>query len=195
LLKTAPPSRIKVAVRTLMSPWRVADVPLRDRWPARLRPRRWLAFAAIMVNRFGRRRCLAAAGTIVAGIVLVLVIRPTPAPAHRAIPTSLEQRVPLLVSGWLEDNMPLMLRLTEAARDRELRLWLSQNSRPRLAAGNRPTIEVVRIHRSPTDEGAATVVARLSLGTSTGSIQLPQQRWIQRRDGWYFVPSIRQTRH
>lgn len=190
-----PEASIEVGVRSSMSGYQSHQVPLGSKSRKSIwQIRHWhQAILGVFVeSNWGLR------AAIISGMMTVVVIgyavfsrnQEMLAQAEQPLPSTLEERAPLLTEAWLSGNTGKMLRLTDSTRDRDLRRWLSRTPPPMTEeeADNRTAaIEIVSIQKH--DSSTADVTVRIeSLATSKEIIQ--QQRWVERQGAWYFVPDV-----
>jgi hypothetical protein len=146
-------------------------------------------------RRERRRARWAVALALLLGVLVLTAWRATRSPAAAAeapLPVDLEPRAELFARAWLAQDVPLMRRLTDRARDNHLYPWLVRHRSPAVArpgAEDNPLVGVaVHLRLEPTAGGTTRVVVRLD-GLPAPVPSLTQD-WAARGDAWYFVPPV-----
>ncbi|HKI38759.1 MAG TPA: tetratricopeptide repeat protein [Gemmataceae bacterium] len=134
--------------------------------------------------------CLAVCVAALAAYLHHRASRVQPSPE---LPTELQARSELFARGWLENDRPLLRRLTAPTDDRQLHPWLERHRPPaRLAGdsaatgreGSRDQIDVRVANPKPHE---AVVTVRITGDASKAPLEV-RLNWVKRGETWYFLP-------
>ena len=196
----APDSLIRQVRPPAISHWREDEAAAAKGGPYRLEKwcRGWAGEIVPALLQWPRARPVTLACWS-AGLALLLLVAivwyRTPsaevAAQRRPLPAALEDRAVMLADAWLAKDLRRMLRLTDPARDRELRGWLMFTPPPsgsRKAAAKESKIKVVSVDRP--EKGLAAVTLQLEGADEFPSdLKIPlTQTWTCRAGQWYFLP-------
>ncbi len=202
MIEISPPdSKLSVSVRTSFSDWRVHDVTVRRQLSPAVRWRSsWRRLDLIKwVSGLSGVQSVSFLGGGVAFVILVgwLMTGMLSAATETSLPplpVALEDRAPLLAKAWLAKDLPQMLRLTEPARDRELRRWLASTQAPLVKdLTSSATVEVASVERGKGDAKVSVRISQLN-GSGSQADAMLRQTWVQRDGTWYFLPSAPPTK-
>lgn len=141
-----------------------------------------------------RRRRLPAARALglAAGACLVALLVVGISLHHRAgrdkalaeLPAELTARGELWARAWLDNDRPLLRRLTAPTHDRQLHPWLMRHRPPPRAAGEFQ-IEVRVLKTRPHE---AVVIVRITASALPAPVEL-RLNWVEQGEAWYFHPA------
>ena len=179
-------NRVQVQVRTHLSDWQGHEAILESRSAA---VGTWLVDRLIGFLTGGRARWAALAlGVLAIGAWIAVANRAPVEKPPLEIPTALNLRAEMFSQALARRDMEVLIRLTDPAQHRALRIWLAHGSDvPGQVADAEPELpaKVVSTKTSPTGDRADLRV-ELSAG---GKPILLDQQWVQRAGGgWYFQP-------
>ncbi|HTU24159.1 MAG TPA: hypothetical protein VMF30_02100 [Pirellulales bacterium] len=182
-----PEDRVGVQVRTHSSDWEPHQVILTSRSKM---VGGWLLDRTVLFLTQGRLRWAVGVVLLAAIIAVVTIGGRSPAePAPLVLPDSLEERAQVFTEALVRRDMPLMIRLTDPAQHRALRIWLAHGSQLPKPVEDRDvkvdTKVVQTVLADPKSEKATLRVQVLSAGGKPMAIE---QAWAQNAAGWYFQP-------
>jgi hypothetical protein len=179
--------RFQVHVRSHLSDWEGHEAILQSR-PAVFGA--WLLDGATDFLRHGWPRWMLAC-------VMILAIGGSIALGGRApiknppleIPDSLDGRVKMFTEALARRNMEVMIRLTDPAQYRALRIWLAHGSRiPKPVEDKEIDLRAQIVSTTPTGAAGDRADVRVQLSPTPGNRLTLDQRWAQRGSAWYFQP-------
>ena len=107
------------------------------------------------------------------------------------LPKELEARGRLWSQAWLTDDHYLMRRLTDPVNERALFVWVRRHPAPHLPVdpkkkGGAPVAEI-EAHVDRAAANAAVLLIRIKAPSLPTPVEV-RQKWVERGEGWYFVP-------
>jgi tetratricopeptide (TPR) repeat protein len=106
-------------------------------------------------------------------------------PSLPELPTELRDRGEVFAKGWLDDDRPLLRRLTATTHDRQLHPWIERHRPPPRREGDGYQIDV-RVAKTRPHEAVVTV--RVTEGGLAKQVEL-QMDWVERGETWFFAPT------
>jgi hypothetical protein len=100
----------------------------------------------------------------------------------------------MLARAWLDNDLPLMRRLTSTTHDRILYSWLVHHRPPagtgQASAGAGLRLDVRVVQRAAHQAELLVLIRGLPGPASAPPVEL-RQAWVERYEQWYFVPAAR----
>ncbi len=143
-------------------------------------------------NRLYRRLLTASAALAVGAVFIAWHVLWQRNSLPPPLPQDLEARGQLWGKAWISEDRYLMRRLTDPVSDRALFTWVRRHPPPHLAdepqkksGGPDAAIEA---HVARSAAHAAVLVIRINAPSLKKPVEV-RQNWVERGEGWYFVPS------
>jgi hypothetical protein len=181
-----PQDRIQVHVRTHSSDWKGHEAIIQNR-SAVFRNWLWERGSDFFSRGWGR---WALATT------LVLMISGSIALGRRGgaekrpldVPDSLEGRAKMFTEAVARRNMEVMIRLTNPAQHRALRIWLAHDSAlPQPVEDPEVDLNAKILQSTPSPQGNRANL-RVQISPAAGKLLALNEQWTQQRSVWYFEP-------
>jgi hypothetical protein len=182
-----PHDRVPVQVRTHSSDWQGHEAIIESRSTVF---RNWLFDRGIdfLAHGWGRW-ALAAVVVLVIGGSVALGGRSTAKKPPLELPASLDGRAKMFTEALARRNMEVLIRLTDPAQHRALRIWLAHSSKVLQAVEDQEIDLNVKIVRTTlTSPAGDRADLSVQLSPSGGKQRALDEQWAQQGTVWYFQP-------
>lgn len=174
-------------VRSNSSEWHEEKVVL----PKRPTLKQRLREAAIQVagTRAFLRVCILAS-VLTAVTAIAMMVRHDPRTPARELPVELEDRAVLLAEALVRRDVNLLLRMTDPAQHRAMRIWLAHaKDLPRRISDDQGSVRSELVTKAANTPSGDSVEARVRLRIPPdGDEVFVNQSWVYRGESWYFRP-------